>query len=345
MAKQEVELVEAAGLEVRVTNPSKVFFPKIGVTKLELVRYYLAVADGALVGCRDRPSTMLRYPDGVEGKAFFQKRVPASRPDWLRTATIHFPSGRRAEMIAIADAAHLVWATNLGCVDINPWPVRSNDVDHPDELRIDLDPTPGVPWPDVRDTAMVARDVLEEHGLLGYPKTSGKRGMHVVVRIEPRWEFTEVRRAALALAREIERRMPEVATTKWWKEERRGVFVDYNQNARDRTTASVYSVRPVEDARVSTPLAWDEVPTVEPDVWTIATVPDRYASGNDPGAKLDETVGSLDGLLELARRDEHEGLGDAPWPPNFPKAPGEPVRAQPSRRRSKAPNAETSPES
>jgi DNA ligase D len=342
--KQEVELVEAAGVEIRVTNPSKVFFPKLGVTKLDLVRYYVAVADGALVGCRDRPSTMLRYPDGVEGKAFFQKRVPTSRPDWLRTATIHFPSGRRAEMIAIADAAHLAWATNMGCVDINPWPVRAADVDHPDELRIDLDPTPGVPWADVRDTTMTVRDVLEEHDLVGFPKTSGKRGMHVVVRIEPRWEFTEVRRSALALAREIERRMPDVATTKWWKEERRGVFVDYNQNARDRTTASVYSVRPVADARVSTPLAWDEVPGVEPEVWTIATVPERYASGTDPSAALDNRVGSLEGLLELALRDEHEGLGDAPWPPNFPKAPGEPVRAQPSRRRAKAEGTEPPPE-
>ncbi len=324
--------VDVDGYEIRVSNPDKVLFPEIGVTKMDLVEYYLAVAEAALIGCRDRPTIMHRFPNGVDGEPFYQKRVPAQRPPWVQTATITFPSGRHAVMIAPADAAHLVWMANLACLDINPWPVRSDDVDHPDELRVDLDPTPGVPWGDVRDVTMLVREVLEEHGAVGFPATSGKRGMHLVVPIVREHGFTNVRRAALALAREVTRRAPGVATAAWWKEERQGVFVDYNQNARDRTVASVYSVRPVPDARVATPLSWDEVPDVDPSVFTIKTVPDRLASIGDPGAGADPVErSSLDGLLALAAKDEAGGLGDAPWPPHFPKGDSEPVRVNPSR--------------
>ena len=329
-AVAEAEILEVDGREVRVTNPDKVLFPGPGVTKLELVRYYLAVADGALIGCGERPTVLHRWPNGIEDEDFYQKRVPKARPDWIETAVIKFPSGRTAEEIVPVDAAHLAWMANLACLDINPWPVRHDDVDHPDELRVDLDPTPGIPWEHVREVTLVARDVLEEHGLVGWPKTSGKRGMHVNVRIERRWGFTTVRRAALAFAREVERRT-DLATTAWWKEERTGVFVDYNQNARDRTVASAYSVRPVPDARVSTPITWDDVPGVEPEAFTIRTVPERFAKIGDPGAGIDESVGSLDSLLDLADRDEQEGLGDAPWPPNFPKGEREPTRAPPSK--------------
>jgi len=330
------EIVEVDDLEVRVSNPDKVFFPDSGATKMDLVRYYMAVASGVLVGVRNRPMTMYRWPNGVAAPedAFFQKRVPVKgRPEWLQTTIVRFPSGRSAEMLRPVDLAHIVWALNLGCLDLNPWPVRGDDVDHPDELRVDLDPTPGISWSDVREVALLARDVLEEHGLVGWPKTSGKRGMHIYVRIEPNWDFQGVRRAALALAREVERRAGGIATTAWWKEERTGVFVDYNQNARDRTIASVYSVRPTPDARVSTPLGWDEVAGVEPERYTLATVPERFSSLGDPGAGIDSAVGVLDALLDLAERDEHEGLGDAPWPPHFPKAKGEPRRVQPSKRR------------
>ena len=328
------ETVEVDGHDVRVTNPEKVFFPQLEFTKFDLVHYYLDVAAAALVGCRDRPTTLYRWPNGVEDpEPFFQKRVPAARPEWIQSITVHFPSGRSANMLVVADAAHLVWAVNLGCIDINPWPVRRFDVDHPDELRVDLDPTPEYDFADVRRVAPVVRDVLQEHGLEGWPKTSGKRGLHVYVRIEPRWPFTEVRRAALALAREVERRAGKLATTAWWKEQRSGVFVDYNQNARDRTIASAYSVRPVPDARVSCPLRWDEVGDAEPQDLTVATVPARLASISDPGAGIDAASGSIDSLLELAERDEREGLGDAPWPPHFPKAQGEPPRVMPSRRK------------
>ncbi len=329
------EVLELDGREVTVSNPGKVFFPGPGFTKMDLVRYYLAVADGVLRGCRERPGTLYRWPNGVQAPddAFFQKRVPRHRPQWLQTATVYFPSGRSAEMLVINDRAALVWAVNLGCIDLNPWPVRRADLDHPDELRIDLDPTPGVPFARVRDTALVAREVLQEHGLVGFPKTSGKRGIHIYARIEPVHGFTTVRRAALALAREIERRLPGVATTAWWKEERRGVFVDYNQNARDRTIASAYSVRPVPQATVSCPLAWHEVADVEPAELTLATVPDRVARDGDPAAAIDDHPGSLASLLELADRDEAGGLGDAPWPPHFPKGEREPPRVQPSRRR------------
>lgn len=326
------EIVEVAGREVRVSNPDKVFFPRSGATKLDLVRYYLDVAEGALRGCRDRPTMLYRFPDGVDGKSFHQKRVPHP-PEWMRTVTVAFPSGRRARFLAPGDAAHVIWAVNLGCLEMHPWNARASDTEHPDELRIDLDPTPEAAFADVRRVAMCVREVLDEHGLAGFPKTSGKRGIHVYCRIEPRWGFEEVRRAALALGREVVRRMPDDATTAWWKEERHGVFVDFNQNARDRTIASAYSVRPTPDARISCPIAWDEVPDVEPADLTMATVPRRYASRGDPTEGIDEAVGGLGSLLELAHRQERDGAEDAPWPPHFPKGEGEPPRAPPSRRR------------
>ena len=326
-----VEL-EASGRSVKVTNPDKVFFPARGETKLDLARYYVAVGEGALRGVRERPTVLKRYPDGATGEPFFQKRVPASRPEWIETVRVTFPSGRSADELCPVDVAHIVWAANLGCLDLNPWPVRRVDVDHPDELRVDLDPQPGVPYSSVRSVAACAGEVLEEHGLAGFPKTSGSRGIHVNVRVETRWDFTEVRRAALALAREIERRMPSVATSRWWKEQRGDrVFVDYNQNARDRTVASAYSVRANPEGRVSCPVTWDELRDADPADLTIATVPARFAAVGDPSAAIDDHAYSLDGLLELAARDEREGLGDEPWPPHFPKARGEPTRVAPSR--------------
>jgi bifunctional non-homologous end joining protein LigD len=333
VAKSEYTTIEAAGREVRLSNPGKVYFPKPGWTKLDLAQYYLDMADATLVHVRERPTVMKRFVNGIREEPIWQKRVPKNIPEWLQTATVAFPSGRTAEELVANDAAHLVWAVNLGVIDFNPWPARRADLDHPDELRVDLDPTPGIGWDDVRRTAMVVRDVLEEHGLRGYPKTSGSKGMHVNVRIEPRWSFLEVRRAALALAREVERRAPDLATSKWWKEERHGVFVDYNQNARDRTVASAYSVRPTPDARVSAPLEWDEVPAAEPGDLRLDTARERLAAVGDPAADIDENAGSLDALHELARRDEEEGLGDAPWPPHFPKQKDEPKRVQPSRDR------------
>jgi bifunctional non-homologous end joining protein LigD len=327
------ETIEVDGVEVQISNPGKVFFPALGYTKLDLVRFYLSVMPGVLAGCRDRPNLHKRHPDGVDGEFFYQKRVPPSRPPWMRTATVHFPSGRSAEFMLAADGAHVVWSVNLGCIEVNPWPVREPDLDHPDELRVDIDPTPGIPWPDVRDVTMLVGEVLEEHGLTGFPKTSGKRGMHVNVRIEPEWEFPQVRKAALALARDVVRRAPGVATTAWWKEERHGVFIDYNQNARDRTVASAYSVRAVPDARVSCPLDWEEVPAVEPAELTMATVPERFRAKGDPGAAIDAHAGRLDSLLELSERQAREGQGEAPYPPHFPKAQDEPARVQPSRAR------------
>jgi DNA ligase D-like protein (predicted polymerase) len=332
MAKSEPVTLEIAGRGVRLSNPGKVYFPGAGVTKLDLVEYYVAVADAALVHLRERPTVMKRFVDGIENPPIWQKRVPQRTPEWLETATVTFPSGRSATELVANDAAHLAWAVNLGVVDFNPWPARRADLDHPDELRVDLDPTDDATWDDVRAVALVARDVLEEHGLRGYPKTSGSKGMHVNVRIHPEHEFVEVRRAALALAREVERRTDR-ATSKWWKEERHGVFVDYNQNARDRTVASAWSVRPTPDARVSTPLEWDEVPDAEPRDLRIDTVPARLAERGDPAGDVDENAGSLASLLELAARDEAEGLGDAPWPPHFAKQRGEPKRVQPSRDR------------
>jgi bifunctional non-homologous end joining protein LigD len=327
------EILQVAGREVTVSNPDKIYFPKAGHTKLDLVNYYLAVADGALRGIRGRPMALKRFVDGAEGEAFFQKRAPDNRPDWIRTAELTFPSGRTADEIVVDDAAGLAWVVNLGCIDMNPHPVRAEDLDHPDELRVDLDPVPGIGWPQIRDVALVAREALEAVGLVGWPKTSGSRGIHINVRISPKWTYPEVRRAALALARDVERRAPSIATSKWWKEERHGVFLDYNQNAKDRTVASVYSVRPLPDARVSMPVRWEEVADVVPEDFTLATVPGLYASRGDPGAGIDEAVGSLEGLLELSARHEAEGEGDAPWPPNYAKQAGEPPRVQPSRKR------------
>jgi len=329
----EKEVLRIDGREVTITNPAKVYFPRTGHTKLDLVRYYLAIADGALRGAGGRPMALKRFVDGAAGQPFFQKRAPDNRPPWLRTATLTFPSGRTADEIVVDDAAGLAWVVNLGCIDLNPHPVRAEDLDHPDELRVDLDPVPGIPWSEIREVALATREALEAVGLVGWPKTSGSRGIHINVRIEPRWTFPEVRRAALALARDVESRVPQLATSKWWKEERHGVFLDYNQNAKDRTVASAYSIRPLPDARVSTPLAWDEVPTVEAEAFTIDTVPPRYAAIGDPGAGIDDAVGSLEALLELSRRHETEGLGDAPWPPNYAKQAGEPPRVQPSRQR------------
>ncbi len=331
LTKQVV--IEVEGRSVSITNPEKVFFPKAGYTKLDLVNYYLAVAEGALRGVRSRPMVLKRFVNGADQEPFFQKRAPANLPAGMRTAHISFPSGRTADLVVCETAADLAWVVNLGCIDLNPWPVRDNDVDHPDELRVDLDPTPEATFADVRDVALAVNDVLHEHGYVGYPKTSGSRGIHINVRIEPRWTFTEVRRAALALGREVERRIPALATTAWWKEERHGVFIDYNQNARDRTVASAYSVRPTPDARVSTPLDWTEVATVDPAAFTIKTVPQRYRERGDPGAGIDDASCSLEPLLELSAGQERAGLGEAPYPPQFPKAPGEPPRVQPSRRR------------
>ncbi len=326
-------MVEVSGRELRISKPEKLFFPEPGFTKLDLVAYYMECEQAVVRHLSERPTVLKRWVDGVRGKPFFQKRVPGGAPDWLQTATVTFPSGRHARELVPNDAAHLVWGVNLGVIDWNPWPVRRSDLDHPDELRIDLDPGPGIDFAQVRRVTLVVRDVLEEHGLRGFPKTSGSRGMHVFVRIVPEHGFGEVRRAALALARGVERRIPREATSRWWKEEREGVFIDYNQNARDRTVASAYSVRAVPDARVSCPLEWDEVADVEPAELRIDTVPTRLRERGDPSATIDEHAGSLASLLELAARDEREGLGDAPWPPHFRKQTGEPRRVQPSRAR------------
>jgi bifunctional non-homologous end joining protein LigD len=329
----EYELIEAAGIEVRISNPAKVFFPEAGVTKLDLIQYYLQVSEAIINHLRDRPTVLKRYVDGASGKPFFQKRIPDSAPDWLQSTTVQFPSGRTARELLPNDAAHLVWGVNLGVIDWNPWQVRLPDLDQPDELRVDLDPTPEASWDDVRQVALVAGEVLRDHGLTGYPKTSGSRGIHIYVRLVPEHDFVTVRRAAVALAREVERRAPEIASSKWWKEERQGVFIDYNQNLRDRTVASAYSVRPTPDARVSTPLRWDEVADVDAAELRIDTVPARVAEQGDPSADMDEHAGSLAGLLALAQHDEEQGLGDAPWPPHFRKQEGEPKRVQPSRAR------------
>jgi DNA ligase D-like protein (predicted polymerase) len=331
-AEADSEVLSIDGREVKVTHPEKPYFTKeTKLTKVEIVRYYLSVAPGALRGIADRPIVLKRFVDGAEGEAFYQKRAPTTRPDWLRTTTLSFPSGRTAEEVVVDGAAGLAWIVNLGCIELHPHPVRSGDLDHPDELRVDLDPGPGVGWDDVRRVALEVKALLEELGLRGWPKTSGSRGMHVIVRIEPRWTFTEVRRAALALSREIERRAPAIATSKWWKEERRGVFLDYNQNAKDRTTCSAYSVRPVPDARVSMPLAWSEVPACDPAAFTVLTAPARFAEIGDPHEGIEEARGSLEALLALAERDEASGLGDAPWPPHFRKTEGEAPRVAPSR--------------
>jgi bifunctional non-homologous end joining protein LigD len=327
------ELIVVDGHEIAVSNPAKVLFPETGHTKLDLVRYYLAVCDGALRGSGGRPNVLVRYPNGIKGEFFYQKRAPDSRPSWVEVVALQFPSGRTAEEIVPRNAAALVWMANLACLELHPHPVRAEDLDHPDELRVDLDPVPGVEWSQVREVASVVRSTLTDFGLVGWPKTSGSRGMHVSVRIDPAWTFGEVRRAALALAREVESRAPTLATSKWWKEERHGVFLDYNQNAKDRTVAGAYSVRPRPDARVSAPLTWDEVDTAEPADFTLATMPRRFAERGDPHADIDRHPGSLASLLELSARHEREGQGDAPWPPQYRKQLGEPTRAQPSRRR------------
>jgi DNA ligase D-like protein (predicted polymerase) len=338
VGKQETAAVLSIdGREVRVSNPDKLYFStQAQVTKLDLVNYYLSVAPGALAGICDRPIVLKRFVNGAEGEAFYQKRAPAQRPEWLKTVRLSFPSGRTAEELVVDDAAGLAWIVNLGCMELHPHAIRSRDLEHPDELRIDLDPIPGVKWEDVRHVALEVRSFLEELGLRGWPKTSGSRGMHINVRIEPRWNFGEVRRAAVALSRAIERRAPALASSKWWKEERHGVFLDYNQNAKDRTTCSAYSVRPLPDARVSTPLHWQEIPDCEPGDFTLYTVPKRFAAIGDPHANMDAAAGSLEPLLELAARDEAAGLGDAPWPPHFRKMAGEAPRVAPSRAKSKA---------
>src|SRR5881409_1604939 len=335
MGRARQTVLEVAGREVVITNPDKVFFPQAGHTKLDLAKYYVAVAEGALRGIAARPIVLKRYVDGAEREPFFQKRAPERHPDWIETVEVRFPSGRTAREIVVRDAAQLLWVVNLGCIDLNPHPVRADDLEHPDELRVDLDPGPGASWDDVRRVALIVRDVLDAHGLRGWPKTSGSRGMHVNVRIKRQWSFDQVRRAALALAREVERRVPKLATSKWWKEERHGVFLDYNQNAKDRTVASAWSVRPTPDARVSMPLEWDEVAGCDPAAFTLVTAPARFAEYGDAAGGIDAAAGSLDKLLELSAAQEAAGLGDAPWPPHYKKQRGEPPRVAPSRRSAK----------
>ncbi len=333
MATSKQATLHAAGREVVITNPDKVFFPRAGYTKLDLAKYYAAVAEGALRGIAGRPIVLKRYVNGAESEPFFQKRAPEQHPDWIETVELSFPSGRTAREVVVRDAAQLLWIVNLGCIDLNPHPVRADDLDHPDELRVDLDPGPGVRFDDVRRVALVVHDVLDDHDLRGWPKTSGSRGIHVNVRIERRWSFDQVRRAALALAREVERRAPELATSKWWKEERHGVFIDYNQNAKDRTVASAWSVRPTADARVSMPLHWDEVADCDPAAFTLVTAPARFAERGDASSGIDDAAGSLDKLLERSASQEAAGLGDAPWPPHYRKQRDEPPRVAPSRRK------------
>jgi DNA ligase D-like protein (predicted polymerase) len=329
-------VLEIAGREVAISNPTKVYFPQAGVTKLDVVRYYLAVAEGALRGAGGRPNVLVRYANGIEGDFFYQKRAPAARPSWIEVVELRFPSGRAAEEVVPRDAAALAWMANLGCLELHPHPVRAEDLDHPDELRIDLDPQPGIDWAELQAVAAVVRQVLGDYGLVGWPKTSGSRGIHVNVRIHPRWSFDEVRRAALAIAREVERRAPDRATSKWWKEERHGVFLDYNQNAKDRTVAGAYSVRPKPDARVSAPVTWEELFECDPEDFTLRTMPARFAAVGDRHEAIDRSACALDAVLELSARQEAAGLGDAPWPPHYAKQAGEPPRVQPSRKRKQA---------
>jgi DNA ligase D-like protein (predicted polymerase) len=335
-SRAKAEVIRVAGRDVSITNPDKVLFPEQGITKRDLVSYYLAIAPGALRAAGGRPNVLMRYPDGIGGEFFYQKRAPASRPEWIDVVSLAFPSGRTAEEVVPRDAASLAWMANLACLELHPHPVRADDLDHPDELRVDLDPVPGVPWEQVRAVADVVRMALADVGLTGWPKTSGSRGLHIYVRIDRRWTFPEVRRAALALARDVERRVPSLATSKWWKEERHGVFLDYNQNAKDRTIAAAYSVRATPDARVSAPLRWEEVPECDPRAFTLVTMPGRFAAEGDVHAAMNDDAGALEPLLELAARHERDGLGDAPWPPHYQKQPGEPARVQPSRRRQPA---------
>jgi bifunctional non-homologous end joining protein LigD len=332
-SKGERVILDVAGREVAISNPSKIYFPEAGITKLDVVRYYLAVAEGALRGAGGRPNVLVRYANGIHGEFFYQKRAPASRPSWIEVVSLRFPSGRAADEVVPRDAAALAWMANLGCLELHPHPVRVEDLEHPDELRVDLDPVPGIDWSQLQSVARVVQEALSDLGLVGWPKTSGSRGIHVNVRIHRRWSFTQVRRAALALAREVERRAPDLATSKWWKEERHGVFLDYNQNAKDRTVAAAYSVRPKPDARVSAPLTWDELLECTPEDFTLRTMPARFAAVGDRHADIDRSPGSLDALLELSARQEAGGLGDAPWPPHYAKQAGEPPRVQPSRRK------------
>jgi bifunctional non-homologous end joining protein LigD len=339
-AKAEKEIIEVEGREVSISNPAKVLFPDAGYTKLDVVNYYLAVAEGALRGAGGRPNVLVRYPNGIGEEFFYQKRAPESRPDWIEVVELKFPSGRTAEEVVPRNAAALAWMANLACLELHPHPVLADDLDHPNELRVDLDPVPGIEWRQVQDVARVVRATLADLGLVGWPKTSGSRGIHVNVRIHQRWSFVEVRRAAVALAREVERRAPAIATSKWWKEERHGVFIDYNQNAKDRTVASAFSVRPRPDARVSAPLTWDEIDACDPADFTLKTMPAWFEKNGDRHAEIDRHPGSLEPLLELSAKQEKEGLGDAPWPPQYKKMPGEPTRVQPSRaRKSESPTA------
>jgi DNA ligase D-like protein (predicted polymerase) len=338
--KPEAEVISVAGREVSISNPNKVLFQEAGYTKLDVVRYYLEVAAGALRGAGGRPNVLVRYPNGIGEEFFYQKRAPESRPDWIEVVALKFPSGRTAEEVVPRDAAALAWMANLACLELHPHPVLAEDLDHPNELRVDLDPVPGVEWRQVQDVAKVVRAALADVGLVGWPKTSGSRGIHVNVRIERRWSFVEVRRAAVALAREVERRAPAIATSKWWKEERHGVFIDYIQNAKDRTVCSAFSVRPRPDARVSTPLTWDEIDVCDPADFTIKTMPAWFKKNGDRHARIDQHPGSLDALLELSAKQEQDGQGDAPWPPQYKKMPGEPMRVQPSRARAGKSSAE-----
>jgi DNA ligase D len=322
---------------VRVSNPDKPFFSVRGETKLDLVQYYLAVGDGIVRTLYERPTQLKRHPDGAEGEAIYQKRVPEHRPDWIETVRVTFPSGRHADELCVTELAHVAWAVNLATIDFHPWPSRRSDVEHPDELRIDIDPQPGTGFKHAKRVAAVVREVLDELGYVGWPKTSGNRGIHVACRIEPRWSFPEVRRAALAFAREVERRIPKQVTTAWWKEERgKRVFLDYNQNARDRTIASAYSVRARPDATVSAPLTWDELVDAETEDFTMATMPARFAELGDVHSGMNEAVCDLNRLFEWVEREEKAGVGEAPYPPNFPKMPGEPKRVQPSRAKREA---------
>ncbi len=333
MASPFIE-IEVGERVVKVTNPDKVLFPTAGHTKRDLVGYYLSVGDGIVRALRERPTQMRRFPDGIEGEQIYQKRVPEKRPEWIEAARVTFPSGRHADELCVTELAQVAWAANLAVIDFHPWPSRRADTEHPDELRIDIDPQPGTDFGDAKAVAAIVREALVEIGFTGWPKTSGNRGIHIACRIEPEWEFPVVRRCALAFAREIERRAPELVTTAWWKEERgERVFIDYNQNARDRTIASAYSVRARPDAAVSAPVTWDELPDVETEDFTLVSMPPRFADLGDVQAAIDDRVCDLRVLLEWVERDEAAGVGEAPYPPNFPKMPGEPPRVQPSRRR------------
>jgi DNA ligase D len=332
MADSPFVELDVGGRLVRVTNPDKPFFRARGETKLDLVRYYLSVGDGIVRALYERPTQLKRHPDGAEGEAIYQKRVPEKRPEWIETARVTFPSGRHADELCVAEVAHVAWAANLGTLDFHPWPSRRRDTEHPDELRIDIDPQPGTGFGEGKKVAALVREVLDELGFIGWPKTSGNRGIHVACRIEPSWEFPIVRRAALAFAREVERRAPPRVTTAWWKEERgERVFIDYNQNARDRTIASAYSVRARRDATVSAPVTWDELQECETEDFTMRTMPKRFAELGDVQAGIDDAVNDLRKLLAWVEREESDGIGEAPYPPNFPKMPGEPKRVQPSR--------------